>query len=191
MAEEKHILTMLVDNEPGVLSRIVGLFSGRGFNIESLCVAATIDPKVSRITIVTKANEVLVEQIEKQLRKLINVIKLRDLTGSGSVQREMALICVRSKPENRDEILRMVDIFRCKVVDVGARVLHHRGHRDRRQDEGPGQPAQTHGHQEDRPDRHHRPVQGAPLNRRRHAVGACGVDPLNRSDREYISTCWN
>jgi acetolactate synthase-1/3 small subunit len=119
MTEEKHILTMLVDNEPGVLSRIVGLFSGRGFNIESLCVAETIDPRVSRITIVTKANEPLVEQIEKQLRKLINVIKLRDLTGSGSVQREMALICVRAKPENRDEILRMVDIFRCKVVDVG------------------------------------------------------------------------
>ena len=119
MKEEKHILTMLVDNEPGVLSRIVGLFSGRGFNIESLCVAETIDPKVSRITIVTKANEPLVEQIEKQLRKLINVIKLRDLTGSGSVQREMALICVRAKLENRDEILRMVDIFRCKVVDVG------------------------------------------------------------------------
>jgi acetolactate synthase-1/3 small subunit len=119
MKEEKHILTMLVDNEPGVLSRIVGLFSGRGFNIESLCVAETIDPKVSRITIVTKANEPLVEQIEKQLRKLINVIKLRDLTGSRSVQREMALICVRAKPENRDEILRIVDIFRCKVVDVG------------------------------------------------------------------------
>ena len=110
MTEEKHILTMLVDNEPGVLSRIVGLFSGRGFNIESLCVAETIDPQVSRITIVTKANEPLVEQIEKQLRKLINVIKLRDLTGSGSVQREMALVCVRAKPENRDEILRIVDI---------------------------------------------------------------------------------
>ncbi len=119
MTTEKHILTMLVDNEPGVLSRIVGLFSGRGFNIDSLCVAETIDPKVSRITIVTKANALLIEQIEKQLRKLINVIKLRDLAGAGSVQREMALICVRAKPESRDEILRMVDIFRCKIVDVG------------------------------------------------------------------------
>ena len=67
----------------------------------------------------------LVEQIEKQLRKLINVIKLRDLTGSRSVQREMALICVRAKPEDRDEILRIVDNFRCKIVDVGARILHH------------------------------------------------------------------
>lgn len=120
MTEEKHILTLLVDNEPGVLSRIVGLFSGRGFNIESLCVAETIDPRVSRVTIVTQANAPLVEQIEKQLRKLINVIKLRDLTGSGSIQREMALICVRAKPEHRDEILRIVDIFRCKIVDMGA-----------------------------------------------------------------------
>jgi len=119
MEAEKHILTMLVDNEPGVLSRVVGLFSGRGYNIESLCVAETIDPKVSRITIATKANAPLIEQIEKQLRKLINVIKLRDLTGSKSVKREMALICVRAKPNNRAEILRIVDIFRCKVVDVG------------------------------------------------------------------------
>ncbi len=119
MEDAKHILTMLVDNEPGVLSRIVGLFSGRGYNIESLCVAETIDPNVSRITIATKANAPLIEQIEKQLRKLINVIKLRDLTGSRSVKRELALICVRAKTENRAEILRIVDIFRCKVVDVG------------------------------------------------------------------------
>ena len=119
MREEKHIVTMLVDNEPGVLSRVVGLFSGRGYNIESLCVAVTMDPKVSRITIVTKANAPLMEQIEKQLRKLINVIKLRDLTGDKSVAREMALICVRARPEHRAEILRIVDIFRCKVVDVG------------------------------------------------------------------------
>lgn len=119
MDENKYVLTMLVDNKPGVLSRVVGLFSGRGFNIESLCVAETIDPKVSRITIVTKADAILIEQIEKQLRKLINVIKLRDLSGSSAVHREMALICVRAKPEIRDELLRIVDIFRCKVVDVG------------------------------------------------------------------------
>jgi len=119
MNEEKHILTMLVDNKPGVLSRVVGLFSGRGFNIDSLCVAETNVPEISRITIVTKANEPLMEQIEKQLRKLVNVIKLRDMTGSRSVKREMALICVKTKPETRGEILRIVDIFRCKVVDVG------------------------------------------------------------------------
>ena len=119
MNEEKHIFSMLVDNQPGVLSRIVGLFSGRGFNIDSLCVAETMDPLVSRITIVTKANKPLVEQIEKQLNKLINVIKIRDLTGPKSVKREMAIICVKAKPEHRAEILRIVDIFRCKIVDVG------------------------------------------------------------------------
>jgi acetolactate synthase-1/3 small subunit len=119
MSEEKHILTMLVDNQPGVLSRVANMFSGRGYNIESLCVAPTIDPEVSRITLVTKADLPALEQIEKQLRKLINVIKLRDLSGREAVKREMALICVRAKPEHRAEILRIVDIFRCKVVDVG------------------------------------------------------------------------
>jgi len=119
MNEEKHVISMLVDNKPGVLSRIVGLFSGRGFNIESLCVAETMDPHTSSITIVTMANLPIVEQIEKQLNKLVNVIKLRDLTGPKSVKREMALICVKAKTENRAEILRIVDIFRCKVVDVG------------------------------------------------------------------------
>ncbi|HDI58736.1 MAG TPA: acetolactate synthase small subunit [Desulfobacteraceae bacterium] len=119
MTTERHIFTMLVDNEPGVLSRVVGLFSGRGFNIESLCVAETIDPKISRITLTTLANPPVVEQIEKQLNKLVNVIKVRDLSGDDAVKREMALICVQAKPEHRAEILRIVDIFRCKVVDVG------------------------------------------------------------------------
>jgi acetolactate synthase-1/3 small subunit len=119
MEEKKHTMTMLVDNQPGVLSRVAGLFSGKGFNIESLCTAPTMDPRVSRITIVTSANPPVIEQIEKQLRKLINVIKLRDMTGPKSVKREMALICVRAKPEFRAEILRIVDIFRCKVIDVG------------------------------------------------------------------------
>ncbi|MDP7354566.1 MAG: acetolactate synthase small subunit [Desulfobacterales bacterium] len=119
MNEEKHVISMLVDNKPGVLSRIVGLFSGRGFNIESLCVAETMNPHTSSITIVTMANLPIVEQIEKQLNKLVNVIKLRDLTGPKSVKREMALICVKAKTENRAEILRIVGIFRCKVVDVG------------------------------------------------------------------------
>ncbi|MBL7179357.1 MAG: acetolactate synthase small subunit [Pseudomonadota bacterium] len=119
MTEEKHVLSILVDNEPGVLSRIAGLFSGRGYNIDSLCVAETMDPKVSRITLVTKANAAVVEQIEKQLNKLVNVIKVHDLTGKEYVEREMALIKVVAKPEHRAEILRTVDIFRCKVVDVG------------------------------------------------------------------------
>jgi acetolactate synthase I/III small subunit len=120
MEEKRHILTLLVDNEPGVLSRVVGLFSGRGFNIESLCVAPTMDAAVSRITVTTKANPPLIEQIEKQLNKLINVIKVRDLSIEEAVKREMALIRVKANAQTRAEVLRIVDIFRCKVVDVGA-----------------------------------------------------------------------
>lgn len=116
----KHILSMLVDNEPGVLSRIAGLFSGRGFNIESLCVAETTDPLISRITLVTLGGMSIVEQIKKQLNKLINVIKVIDFTDTAFVQREMALVKVRAKPEHRAEILRTVDIFRSRVVDVGS-----------------------------------------------------------------------
>ena len=119
MAEDKHVMTMLVDNEPGVVSRVAGLFSGRGFNIESICASPTNDPNVSRITIVTQANPPVIEQIEKQLRKLINVIKLRSLNGPKSVRRELALICVHAKAEQRTEVLRIVDIFRGKIVDAG------------------------------------------------------------------------
>ena len=119
MATKRHIFSMLVDNEPGVLSRIAGLFSGKGFNIESLVTAETMDPKVSRITIVTRTNKPVTEKIEKQLNKLVNVRKLRDLSGPHSVKREMALICIRALAQHRAEILRIVDIFRCKVVDVG------------------------------------------------------------------------
>ena len=117
--DDKHVFSILVDNEPGVLSRISGLFSGRGYNIESLCVAETMDPLISRITLVTKGDQPIIEQIEKQLNKLINVIKVHDLTSTEYVQREMALLKVVAKPEHRAEILRTVDIFRCKVVDVG------------------------------------------------------------------------
>ena len=116
----KHILSILVDNQPGVLSRIAGLFSGRGFNIESLCVAETTDPLVSRITLVTTGDMSIVEQIKKQLNKLINVVKVIDFTDIAFVQREMALVKVRAKPEHRAEILRTVDIFRSRVVDAGS-----------------------------------------------------------------------
>lgn len=115
---EKHILSLLVDNQPGVLSRIAGFFSSRGFNIDSLCVSETTDPLVSRITLVAYGDMLIVEQIKKQLNKLINVIKVIDFTGTDHVQREMALIKVRAKPEHRAEILRMVDIFRSRIVDV-------------------------------------------------------------------------
>jgi len=116
---QKHTISLLVDNEPGVLARVAGLFSGRGFNIESLCVAETLDATVSRITLVTRGeDDAVAEQIKKQLNKLINVIKLYDLTGTGNVEREMALIKVNAVEDHRAEILRIVDIFRCKVVDV-------------------------------------------------------------------------
>ncbi|MCD4763137.1 MAG: acetolactate synthase small subunit [Desulfobacterales bacterium] len=119
MIEEKHVLSILVENQPGVLSRISGLFGGRGYNIDSLCVAETTEPHVSRVTIVATANRVVLEQIMKQLHKLINVMKVIELTGTEFVQREMALIKVNAKPEHRAEILRIVDIFRAKIIDVG------------------------------------------------------------------------
>jgi acetolactate synthase-1/3 small subunit len=119
MSDEKHVLSILVDNQPGVLSRIAGLFSGRGYNIDSLCVAETHEPGLSRLTIVTRANTTVVEQIEKQLNKLINVLKVHNLTEAEYVQREMALVKVKAHAEHRAEILRIVDIFRCKIVDVG------------------------------------------------------------------------
>ncbi|HLE08806.1 MAG TPA: acetolactate synthase small subunit [Thermodesulfobacteriota bacterium] len=117
----RHTISVLVTNEFGVLSRIAGLFSGRGFNIESLCVAESTDPKVSRMTIVTTGDDRIVEQITKQLNKLISVIKVHDLTGEEYIERELALIKVNSTPENRAEILSIVDIFRAKVVDVSPR----------------------------------------------------------------------
>ena len=118
MAEQRHTISLLVDNQPGVLSRIAGMFSGRGFNIESLCVAETVDPLVSRITLVTSGDELIIEQINKQLNKLVNVIKVQDLTGTNFVERETALIKVKARPVQKAEILRLVDIFKCKVVDV-------------------------------------------------------------------------
>jgi len=114
----RHVISVLVDNEPGVLSRISGLFSGRGFNIESLNVAETLDPSISRMTLVTRGNVQIVEQIIKQLNKQVNVIKVLELTGSDYVEREMALIKVTAETTSRAEVLRIVDIFRGKVVDV-------------------------------------------------------------------------
>lgn len=117
----RHTISVLVANEFGVLSRISGLFSGRGFNIESLSVAETLDPQVSRMTIVTRGDDKVIEQINKQLNKLINVIKVHDFIGEEHIERELALIKVTSGPDNRAEILSIVDIFRAKVVDVSPR----------------------------------------------------------------------
>jgi len=117
----RHTISVLVENEFGVLSRVSGLFSGRGFNIESLSVAETQDPTVSRMTIVTSGNDQIVEQILKQLNKLVSVIKVVNLTNTETVNRELVLIKVTVDPETKAEVLRLVDIFRAKIVDVAAR----------------------------------------------------------------------
>ncbi len=119
MKEEKHILTMLVENEPGVTARVSGLFASRGYNIETICGAPTANPEMSRITITTKTNPERLEQIMKQVRRLVNVIKVRDMTGKEAVKREMALVCVNAKRENRSEIMRVVETFNAKIVDTG------------------------------------------------------------------------
>ncbi|MCK9297111.1 MAG: acetolactate synthase small subunit [Desulfobulbaceae bacterium] len=117
----KHTISVLLQNKPGVLSRVTGLFSGRGFNIESLSVAPTLEADVSCLTLVTVGDNNIVEQITKQLHKLIDVIKVTDISEFEFVEREMALIRVKAEPSTRAEILRICDIFRGKVVDVSAK----------------------------------------------------------------------
>lgn len=113
----EHIISALVENKFGVLARVAGLFSARGYNIESLSVAPTLDPTTSMITIVTSGDDRIIEQIMKQLNKVIEVMKVVDLTEADYVERETALIKVNAKPEHRDEAIRICDIFRAKVVD--------------------------------------------------------------------------
>jgi acetolactate synthase-1/3 small subunit len=129
----RHTISILVDNEPGVLARIAGLFSARGFNIESLCVAETLDPTMSRITLVTSGDDWIIEQIIKRFNNMINVIKVQDLTEVVHVEREMVLVRVEATQETRAEILRTADIFRAKVVDVGPKsyVLELTGDQDK------------------------------------------------------------
>ncbi len=115
---QKYTIGVLVENQPGVLSRVAGLFSGRGFNIESLTVAETNETGMSRITLVTTGDERILEQIVKQLNKLINVIKVFDFRETEFVDREMVLVKVRAEEGGRAEILRIAEIFRSKVVDV-------------------------------------------------------------------------
>jgi len=117
----KHTLSVLLQNKPGVLSRVTGLFSGRGFNIESLCVAETLDPKISCLTLVTQGENNIIEQITKQLHKLIDIIKVIDINDGAFVEREMVLIRVNAEAGTRAEVLRIIDIFRGKVVDVSPR----------------------------------------------------------------------
>jgi acetolactate synthase I/III small subunit len=114
----RHILSILVENEAGALSRISGLFSARGYNIESLTVAPTEDASMSRMTIVTTGSDDVVEQITKQLNKLVDVVKVVDLSEAEHIERELMLIKVRASVKERDEVKRMADIFRGRVIDV-------------------------------------------------------------------------
>ncbi|MCI9130124.1 MAG: acetolactate synthase small subunit [Eggerthellaceae bacterium] len=119
----KHVLSVLVENKPGVLSRVTGLVSRRGFNIESLSVGPVEDPTMSRVTAVVDADDVAYEQISKQLHKLISVHKITDLTDDGAIERELVLFKVSATPERRNEIIEVANIFRAKIVDVGRNSL--------------------------------------------------------------------
>src|SRR5438874_3029248 len=118
---ESHTLSVIVDNEPGVLARVIGLFSGRGYNIESLTVSETEHQKhLSRITIVTRGTPMVIEQIKNQLGRLVPIHRVVDMTTAGpSIQRELAMVKVRGKGENRVEALRLADAFRARVIDAG------------------------------------------------------------------------
>jgi acetolactate synthase-1/3 small subunit len=115
----RHTISVLVENKFGVLSRISGLFSGRGFNVESLSVGETIDPNISLMTIVTRGDDQIIEQITKQLNKLIDVIKVIDFMEVDHVEREMVLVKVAPRKESRSEVLRLAEIFRGRIVDSG------------------------------------------------------------------------
>ncbi|MDD5711308.1 MAG: acetolactate synthase small subunit [Smithellaceae bacterium] len=117
-ANEEHTLSMLVRNQPGVLSRVAGVFSGRGYNISSLCVAETQDPKVSRITLTSCAERTFTDQIKKHLDKLIDVIAVEDYTGPSYASRELMLIGIRLRPESRDEFIRTAGTLGCRIISM-------------------------------------------------------------------------
>lgn len=114
----RHIISILLENEAGALSRVAGLFTARGYNIESLTVAPTEDPTLSRMTLVTSGNEEIIEQITKQLNKLVDVVKLLDLSDGPHIEREMMMVKVKAEKGAREEIKRLADIFRAKIIDV-------------------------------------------------------------------------
>ena len=114
----RHIISLLMENESGALSRVAGLFSARGYNIESLNVAPTQDPTMSRMTIVTSGSDEVIEQINKQLNKLVDVVTVMDLTDGDHIERELMLVKVRAVGNDREELKRMTDIFRGRVIDV-------------------------------------------------------------------------
>lgn len=114
----RHIISILIENESGALSRVAGLFSARGYNIESLTVAPTEDPSLSRMTLVTRGNDDIIEQITKQLNKLIDVVKLIDLADSVHIERELMMVKIRTSEQTREEIRSLADIFRGRIIDV-------------------------------------------------------------------------
>jgi acetolactate synthase-1/3 small subunit len=116
----RHIISILIENESGALSRVAGLFSARGYNIESLTVAPTEDASLSRLTLVTRGNDEVIEQITKQLNKLVDVVRLIDLADAPHIERELMLVKIKTPLETREEVKRMVDIFRGKIVDATA-----------------------------------------------------------------------
>ena len=122
-AASKHILSVTVENKPGVLSRVTGMISRRGFYIESLTVAPTEDEGLSRMTIIVEADELGFEQITKQLHKLVSVFRISDLTEEDAVERELVLFKVQAAPDRRHEIIEIANVFRAKVVDVGKNTL--------------------------------------------------------------------
>jgi len=115
---EEHAISILVKNQPGVLSRVAGVFSSRGYNIISLCVAETVDPDISRITLTSQADRAFTEKIKKQLDKLVDVVEVSDFTGPEFIHREMMMIGIQLKPENRAEIMRAIETFRCKIITM-------------------------------------------------------------------------
>ena len=119
----RHVMSVLVQNKPGVLSRVTGLVARRGFNIDSLSVAPTEDPTKSRITAVVEADAVAYEQITKQLNKLVSVHKITDLTEEEAIERELVLFRVGAEPEKRSEVIEIANVFRAKIVDVGRKSL--------------------------------------------------------------------
>ncbi len=114
----RHIIALLLENESGALARVVGLFAQRGYNIDSLTVAATEDPTMSRLTLVTRGDDQVIEQITKQLHKLIEVVKFVDLSESAHIERELMMVKVKANGEQREEVKRTADIFRAQIIDV-------------------------------------------------------------------------
>ena len=121
--QQQHVITALVENHPGVLARVAGLFARRGYNIESLTVSVTQDPDISRMTILVGGDHLVLEQITKQLHKLIEVLRVVDYTETAAVERELALIKVNAEPRDRAEIMQIVEIFRARIIDMSGKTF--------------------------------------------------------------------